>query len=84
MTKKTEGRGSRPIRIFGIILPALPAILFRFGRVFLKFKIEAKKGGRIFHKELMRQGIDKKTATELTEKYLDGSNLSKYLFQYIR
>jgi hypothetical protein len=84
MKNNEDKSDSRFINIFGIMLPALPSIIIRFGGTFLKFKREAKKGGKIFQKELINQGLDKKTATELTEKYLEGSHLSKYLFQYMR
>jgi len=66
--------------MFGIMLPNAPGLVFRFGKVFLGFKRQAKKGGNAFRKELIKQGLDKKTATELTKKYLEGSNLSKYIF----
>jgi hypothetical protein len=74
----------RTIKLFGLMLPALPSLLVRFGGTFLRFKRDARKGGKVFQKELINQGIDEKIAEELTEKYLEGSNLSKYLFQYIR
>jgi hypothetical protein len=76
--------GPWTIKLFGLMLPALPSLLIRFGGTFLRFKRNAKKGGKVFQRELINQGLDKKIAEELTEKYLEGSNLSKYLFQYIR
>jgi hypothetical protein len=84
MTKEVdEKRNANSIRLFGMILPSLPSILFRSGGAFLRFKREAKKGGRIFQKELIKQGLDKATASELTDIYLDGSNLFRYI-RYFR
>ena len=40
---------------------------------------DAKKAGKVFRKELINQGVDKKTAVELTEKYLEGSNIIRYM-----
>jgi len=74
-----EERDRRPIRFFGILLPSLPSLMFRFGGIFLRFKKNAQKAGKIFRKELINQGIDKKTATELTEIYMKGSQLSNFI-----
>ena len=80
MTKKVEGnREDRPFRLFGMILPLFPSLLFKSGIAFLRFKREAIKGGHIFKKELVNQGIDKSTAEELTEIYIEGSNIVKSL-----
>jgi len=65
-----------PIKIFGVLLLSLPSLMFRFGRLYLRFKRDAKNAGKIFKKELMKQGLDKQTASNLTELYIDGSNLS--------
>ncbi len=72
-----------PIRLFGIIFPSFPSLMLRFGKVLLGFKRKANKGGRIFKKELINQGINKNTAAELTDIYVENSNLLKYL-QYFR
>ena len=77
----TEERinSSEPIKLFGLILPSLPSLMIRFGGVYLRFKRNAKKGGNIFQKELIKQGLDKETAQQLTKIYLDGSNLLKMI-----
>ena len=77
--KKEEGNDARPLKMFGIILPSLPVLMVRFGRLFLRFKLDAKKGGKVFHKQLLKSGIDETTATELTNIYLETSNLKQYL-----
>ena len=69
----------RPIRAFGILLPSLPGLIFRFGGLFLRFKRDAKKAGKVFRTELINQGIDKQTATELTEIYMEGSDVSRLI-----
>jgi hypothetical protein len=66
-------------RTLGMIIPYLPSIIFRFGGVFLKFKREAKKGGKIFQKELVSQGLDATTAAALTDMYLESSSLTYYV-----
>lgn len=71
------------MKIFGFILPALPKLTIRFGAVFLRFKRNAKKGGRVFKKELIDQGIDEETATALTQVYLRSSNIRQYM-TYLR
>ena len=89
MIKKNDGimsenkelkREDRPIKFLGMMLPALPSLMFRLTGTFLRFKRDAKKAGKVFRKELIKQGFDKKTASELTEKYLEGSNLTKLMF----
>lgn len=77
--KVEEKNDADPIKIFGIVLPALPSLVLRFGGLYLRFKREAKKGGRIFQKELMQQGLDRSTAEELTAVYLEGSDLLRYM-----
>jgi len=88
MTKYNDGKMSRkkewerenhPIKFLGMMLPAMPSLLFRLTGTFLRFKRDAKKAGKVFKKELLRQGFDKKTASELTEKYLESSNLAKLM-----
>ena len=66
-------------RIFGMILPSLPSLMFKLGSIFLRFKREAKKGGQTFQKELINQGVDEITAAQLTEIYLESSNIANYI-----
>jgi hypothetical protein len=70
MTKKAEENGNANSELFGMILPLLPNLLLKSGWAFLRY---------IFQKELMNQGLDKTTAAELTEIYLEGSNLFQLL-----
>ena len=86
---KNDGRMSRktnlkkeafPFKYIGMMLPVLPSLMFKLTGTFLRFKRDAKKAGKVFKKELLKQGFNKKTATELTEKYLEGSDLSKLIF----
>lgn len=80
MTEEVEEKMNvSPIRLFGMILPSLPTLMFKFGGVLLRFKRDAKKGGRIFQKELMSQGLDATTAAALTDIYLESSKLMHYL-----
>jgi len=74
-----EERDRRPIKFFGILLPSLPSLMFRFGGTFLRFKRNAKKAGKVFRKELIKEGLDKQTASELTDIYLEGSDLIKLI-----
>jgi len=67
----------RPIKFFGFLLPSLPRLILRCGGTFLRFRRDAKKAGKVFKKELIEQGIDIQTATELTDIYMDGSDLFK-------
>jgi hypothetical protein len=77
--EKNKKRNGRPIKFLGIMLPSMPKLLIRFGGLFLRFKRDAKKAGRVFQKQLIKKGIDKKTAKILTDKYLEGSDLSSYM-----
>lgn len=80
MTKKYEDKEMvNGFRIFGIFLPSIPSLMLKFGGVFLRFKIDAKKGGRIFQKALINQGLDETTAEGLTEIYLESSNIANYI-----
>ena len=75
MIKKTEEKRNVNSELFSIILPLIPNLLLKSGWAFVRFKMDAKKGGSIFQKELMNQGLDKTIATKLTDIYLEGSNL---------
>ncbi|MBN1280519.1 MAG: hypothetical protein JXA00_02610 [Candidatus Thermoplasmatota archaeon] len=66
--------------LVGIVLLRLPLFLVRFGGLLLRFKGQAQRGGRIFHRELLNQGLDIQTAQALTEHYLESSSLRNYLF----
>lgn len=80
MTKKIKEKyRGMSFKLFGMFLLSLLPLLFKSGGAFLRFKREAKKGGQIFQRELVKQGIDKSTADELTEIYIGGSNIFKSL-----
>ena len=80
MVKNNEDRGSAGgFRVFGALLPYLPSLMLRLGGSFLRLKRDAKKAGRTFEKELLRQGIDEGTAAELTEIYLEPSSIKQYM-----
>ena len=79
MSKEKENKFDKPIKFLGIMLPRLPGLMFRLGGTFIRFKGQANKAGRIFRKELISQGFDKKTAADLTDIYLEGSDLIKYM-----
>jgi hypothetical protein len=74
--RQKRGEGFRTL---GVIIPSLPSLIFRFGGVLLKFKREAKKGGKIFQKELISQGLDATTAAAFTDMYLESSSLTHYV-----
>lgn len=81
MTNTREGaRNDNPMKIFGMIIPMIPSILFRCSGEYLRFRSKARKGGYFFRNKLIDQGVDTITAERLTEIYLDGSNFFKYLF----
>ena len=69
----------RFIKLFGMMIPSLPSLMFRFTGTFIRFKSDANKAGKIFKKELIKQGIDKETAAELTGIYLESSHIKKYI-----
>ena len=62
----------RPLKMFGIFFPKLPSLTIRLGATFLRFKKNAQRAEKAFKKELLNQGIDKQTASELTKKYMEG------------
>ena len=68
-----------PIKLFGIMIPSMPSLMFRLTGTFIKFKSDANKAGKVFKKELIKQGIDKETAAELTETYMESSHIRKYI-----
>ena len=76
---KKERKNTGFIKVFGIILPSIPSLIFRLGKIFLSFKRQAKKGGKIFEKELRSQGLDKETAKKLTEAYMEPSRIRQYV-----
>lgn len=79
--KKTiqEKRERNTMKSIGIVLPFFPKLLFKSSIIFLRFKRRAKKAGRVFQKELRKHGVDKQTATELTDVYLNNSKLKNFI-----
>jgi hypothetical protein len=71
MSKKTE---RNPLKLLGFLILKIPILIIRFGGQALRFKSKARHAGRIFRKELMRQGLNEPIATQLTAFYLDGSD----------
>jgi hypothetical protein len=74
-------KGSPFLKIIGTVVPSLPLLSFRFGRVYLRFKRQSKIAGKIFQKELRNRGLDKDIVKALTTQYLDSSHLRQYLGQ---
>ena len=76
MIKKAE---RDPLKIVAFLILMFPRLIFRFGGGTLRFKSKAHRAGYIFRKELVRQGLDRSTATQLTAFYLEGSDPFKLL-----
>ena len=74
-----EINDSRPIKMFGLMLPRLPGLMFRLGGTYLRMKGQANKAGKIFKDELINHGIDRQIAEELTKTYLEGSHIKQYI-----
>ncbi|MEF8848721.1 MAG: hypothetical protein V5A68_06260 [Candidatus Thermoplasmatota archaeon] len=74
-----EDNANYPLKFIWMLFSSFPSLMFRLGGNFLRFKRNAKKGGKIFKKELLDQGIDKSVAEGLTREYLEGSRFFKYL-----
>ena len=74
-----DEREVETIKIFGMILPKIPSLTFRLTGTLLRFKSDANKAGKVFKKELIKQGIDKETAGELTQTYMNASHIRQYI-----
>jgi hypothetical protein len=74
-----DKREVNTIKLFSLMLPSLPLLIIRLSGTFLRFKSRANKAGKVFKKELMDKGIDRKTATELTDIYMQSSHIRKYI-----
>ena len=69
--------------VFTGIASAIP-LMIKLGWVYLGFKRRSKKAGKIFKKELIANGIDKKMAEVMTEEYLKTSHfLNEFDFSYV-
>ena len=81
--KVEPNRRGRQVVLAGIA-GAIP-LAFKIGRLYLGFKMRAKKAGKIFKKELIANGIDKKMAREMTVEYMKTSHfLSEFNFSTMR
>mgnify|MGYP006275376471 CR=1 FL=1 len=69
-----------PVQLTARIITFIPIIILKSGTAWISFKRRANKGSKTFHKELLKQGIDKQTAKLLTKQYIDGSNLLETVF----
>jgi len=76
------GKDRPNIRLSGRSLSLLLPLLFRSGGALLRFRMEARKGKRIFQKELIDLGIDQKIADELAEVYFKGNDLLHHFHQH--
>lgn len=70
-------------QLMAILGASAPKLIIRFAPLLFRFKQQAKKGARIFHNELLKQGIDEETAEQLTAQYLEGSDLLR-LFKFFQ
>jgi hypothetical protein len=74
-----DDMGVEPIKFFGLIIPKIPFLMFRFTGIFLRFKSDANKAGKIFHKELIKNGINEETASDLTDIYMESSHIRSFI-----
>jgi hypothetical protein len=80
MNKNNHGTGDiNPPKLVGMMMLSLPSLLFRLTGTFIRLKSSANKAGKIFHSELLKQGIDQKTANDLTSEYMQSSHFREYL-----
>jgi hypothetical protein len=77
MPRKSKDQRGEGIRLAGVLIPSLLPLVFKLGTTYLRFKKDAQKAGKIFQKELRANGIDKETAQEMTEIYLNSSRILK-------
>ena len=68
-----------PVKFFGMMIPLLPSLTFRLTANLLRFKSSANKAGKVFKKELIKQGLDEVTASELTGVYMKSSHIRNYI-----
>ncbi len=73
MTEETQTTWN-PMKLLGVIIPKIPGLLLRSGGELIRFRSKARKASRIFHDELLQQGLDPVAAEGLTKDYLDGSS----------
>ena len=78
--KSKENEDNNPVKVFSMVLSSMPSLMFRLGGTYLRFRKDAQKAGKIFKNELIKQGIDKNIAEELSKIYTEGSNI-KHFFQ---
>jgi len=64
-----EQDGNDGLRMFGAVLPSLPAMMFKFLGEYVRFKGTVDVAAKTFDRELIAQGIDPETARQLTELY---------------
>jgi len=80
MSKHNNGQGDNcPVKLFSMMILSLPSLLFRLAGTLIRLKSSANNAGKIFHSELMNQGIDEQIADELTAEYLESSHIREYL-----
>ena len=66
-------------KLVGTLLPSITIIGLKLGLTYLGFKRRSNKAGKTFKKELIKQGIDKEQADELTKMYLSTSHIARYI-----
>ena len=68
-----------PMKLIGMMIPLIPSLMFRLTGTLIQFKSKANKAGKVFKNELIKQGIDRETADELTQIYMESSHIRKYI-----
>ena len=78
-TGAPQGRTTSPLQMVGAVISFLPRFGFSFLRGYLGVKRRANKGSRIFKQQLLKQGMDRRQANELTELYFKPCKVSTYI-----
>ena len=76
-SKKNKNSGNRSgmVNFIIMMLPRVLGLGFKLGLFYLGLKRKAKKAGKLFEKELLAAGINKKMAKQLKEEYMATSHI---------
>ena len=68
--------GAKP-SVVATLLPKIMGMMFRLIPTYLRFRSKARKAEKIFVKELIAQGLERKRAEELGDLYMEPTHLFK-------
>jgi hypothetical protein len=66
-------------RVMATVIWSVPPLVLRLGTTYLKMRLDAKRAGQLFYRELIDGGMPKEAAQELRDEYVSTLDIRRLM-----